>query len=341
MYIVVKYIAQLALFLYYQRIELFHTDRIPKSGPILFLPNHQNALMDPLIMAAYSRRKPFFLTRSDVFANSILRAFFGFLQMMPIYRMRDGRSKLSNNEAIFERCSDILLSGKSLVIFPEGNHNIQRRVRPLSKGFTRFLFGSLERDPEFNPALIPVGVNYQQSSGFPDSAVLYFGTAVDFQDVLVPDNMQQTILKTKEALYVQLVQLTSHIGDEEHYDEILDRLEGRKTDFTDPIAVNKLIESWQDLPKNPEVKTPFILKAWDIVFSSLNFPMIALWRLGPKRLVPEIEFTATFRFLYSVVIYPLAYVLGFVLLKSLISLEYTLVFILGHILHNLLYVKLR
>ncbi|MBT8236246.1 MAG: 1-acyl-sn-glycerol-3-phosphate acyltransferase [Bacteroidia bacterium] len=336
-----KYIAQLALFLYYKRIDLFHTDRIPESDPILFLPNHQNALMDPLVMAAYSTRKPFFLTRSDVFANSILRAFFGFLQMMPIYRMRDGRSKLSNNEAIFERCSEILLGGKSLVIFPEGNHNIHRRVRPLSKGFTRFLFRSLERDPGFNPALIPVGVNYQQAAGFPDSAVLYFGNAIYFQDVLVPGDEQLTIQKTKELLIEQLVQLTAHIGDEEQYDEILDRLERNKTDFTDPIAVNKLIASWQDLPESPYVKTPFLLKVWDIVFSSLNFPMIVLWRLGPKRLIPEIEFTATFRFLYSVVAYPLAYVLSYIVLNSVVSWEYALAFIFGHILHNLLYVKLR
>ena len=341
MYIVVKYIAQLALFLYYKRIKLFHTDRIPDSGPILFLPNHQNALMDPLIMAAYSTRKPFFLTRSDVFANGILRAFFSFLQMMPIYRMRDGRSKLSNNEAIFERCSEILLEGKSLVIFPEGNHNIQRRVRPLSKGFTRFLFRSLERDPGFNPALIPVGVNYQQAAGFPDSAVFYFGNAVEFQDVLVPGDDQQTILKTKEVLFAQLVQLTAHIDDEEKYEEILGRLEGQDTDFTDPITVNKLIASWRDLPKNPRTKTPFLPKVWDVIFSSLNFPMIALWRLSVKRLIPEIEFTATFRFLYSVVIYPIAYISGFVLLTSLVSWEYALSFILGHILHNLLYVKMR
>lgn len=340
-YIVVKYIAQLALFLYFKRIALHHTDRIPSSGPILFLPNHQNALIDPLIMAAYSSRKPFFLTRSDVFANSLLRAFFGFLQMMPIYRMRDGRSKLSNNEAIFERCSDLLLDGKSLVIFPEGNHNIQRRVRPLSKGFTRFLFQGLDRDPSFNPALIPVGVNYQQAAGFPDSAVLYFGNAVPFQDVLVREDRQQTIVKTKAALFAQLVQLTGHIEDEDHYDEILARLEGSDVDFTDPIAVNKLIASWQELPANPNKKTPFILRAWDIVFSSLNFPMIVLWRLVVKRLVPEIEFTATFRFLYSIVIYPIAYVLGFILLESLVSWEYALAFLVVHILHNFLYVKLR
>jgi len=341
LYIVVKYIAQLGLFLYFKRIALHHTDRIPNSGPILFLPNHQNALIDPLIMAAYSTRKPFFLTRSDVFANDILRAFFGFLQMMPIYRMRDGRSKLSNNEAIFERCSDLLLDGKSLVIFPEGNHNIQRRVRPLSKGFTRFLFRSLDRDPSFNPALIPVGVNYQQAAGFPDSAVLYFGNAVSFQDVLVPEDRQQTILKTKEALFAQLVQLTGHIEDEENYDEILARLEGSSVDFTDPFAINKLIASWRKLPQNSAKKTSFFLRIWDILFSSLNFPMIVLWRLVVKRLVPEIEFTATFRFLYSVVIYPVAYILGYVLLKSLVSWEFALAFLAGHILHNFLYVKLR
>ncbi|NND16113.1 MAG: glycerol acyltransferase [Eudoraea sp.] len=341
MYIVVKHIAQLALFLYYKRVTLHHTDRIPQSGPILFLPNHQNALMDPLVMAAYSKRKPFFLTRSDVFANGILRAFFGFLQMMPIYRMRDGRSNLKNNEAIFSRCSELLLEGKSLVIFPEGDHNLQRRVRPLSKGFTRFLFRGLDQDKAFNPALIPVGVNYVKAAGFPDSAAFFFGDSIYFQDVIVEGDAQQTILKAKKSLYDQLVQLTGHIDDDENYEQILNRLEGSRVNFTDPIAVNNLIRSWKDLPENPNRKTPFYLRVWDVVFTSLNFPMIALWRLGPKRLVPEIEFTATFRFLYSVVVYPLAYVLGYILLASLVSWQYALTILGIHILHNLLYVKLR
>lgn len=340
LYILVKRIAQLAFFLYYKRITLFHTDRIPNKGPILFLPNHQNALMDPLIMAGYAKRKPYFLTRSDVFANRVLRAFFGFLQMMPIYRLQDGRSKLSNNEAIFETCSDLLLQEKSLVIFPEGNHNIQRRVRPLSKGFTRFLFRSMERDPEFNPALIPVGVNYKDPAGFPDSATFYFGDPIYFQDVLAEDK-RETIERSKEAIYAQLIQLTTHIADEDHYEEIISRLDGIGVDYLAPKTVNARIGEWQKLPKQPGKKVPVAKKAWDVLFTVLNLPLILIWRMGIRRLVPEIEFMTTFRFLYAVLAYPVFYGLTYVLLVSYFSWQISFAILAGHILHNFLYVKWR
>ena len=340
LYIVVKRIAQFAFFLYYKRISLFHTDRIPAKGPILFLPNHQNALMDPLIMAAYAKRKPYFLTRSDVFANRVLRSFFGFLQMMPIYRLRDGRDKLSNNDVIFERCSDLLLQEQSLVIFPEADHNIQRRIRPLSKGFTRFLFRSLARDPEFNPALIPVGVNYTNAAGFPDSASFYFGDPIYFQEVLGEDT-QETIQKSKEALHAQLIQLTTHIAEEEHYEEIISRLDGIGSDYLDPQTMNSLVRDWQNIPVQPPEKTPFLMKAWDVLFVVLNLPMILVWRLGVRRFVPEIEFMSTFRFLYAVLAYPLCYVLLFLLLAPYLPWQVLLALVMGHILHNLLYVKLR
>lgn len=340
LYILVKRITQFAFFLYYKRISLFHTERIPEKGPILFLPNHQNALMDPLIMAAFAKRKPYFLTRSDVFANRVLRAFFSFLQMMPIYRLRDGRSKLSNNEAIFETCSDLLLQGKSLVIFPEADHNLQRRVRPLSKGFTRFLFRSLERDPEFNPALIPVGVNYKNAAGFPDSAAFYFGDPIYFQDVLGQDT-QDTIQGCKDALFSQLVQLTTHVADEDYYEEIISRLDGIRIDYLDPQTVNARIQDWQNIPEQLVKKELIAKSSWDVVFIILNLPVILLWRIGVRRLVPEIEFMSTFRFLYAVLAYPVFYLIAYAILVPNLSWHVVLACLGGHFLHNFLYVKLR
>lgn len=64
--------------------------------------------------------------------------------MLPIYRIRDGIQQLANNKEIFEKCHKILNSGETLMIFLK-EVMTKRAIRPLSKGFTRIVFGALEK----------------------------------------------------------------------------------------------------------------------------------------------------------------------------------------------------
>ena len=88
--------------------------------------------------------------------------------MIPIYRIRDGRESLKNNQAVFDLCSDLLQQKEAILMFPEANHNLKRRVRPLSKGFTRILFNTLLQAPETDIQIVPVGINYKDAVRFPD-----------------------------------------------------------------------------------------------------------------------------------------------------------------------------
>lgn len=341
LYSIIKKCTQFAFFLYYRKVLLLGTENIPSNRPLLLLPNHQNALLDPLILAAYSKRKPYFLTRSDVFANSILRTFFDLLRMMPIYRIRDGRANLGKNQAIFDRCARLLVQGGSLVLFPEGDHNIQRRVRPLSKGFTRILFLALDHDPKLDIALMPVGVNYVNASGFPDAVAFYFGKPIFLQEYLQEDR-SATVEQLKHVVYERLKSLTTHIEDEERYEEIAAELERVKAPYLEPGIVNEILENWGERDSDrQESSNPFWARLWDLLFILLNLPMILLWRLGPKRLVPEIEFRTTFRFLFAVVAFPLFYIGLFLILDIFLPGYVALIFVFIHGFHNWLYVKLR
>ena len=261
---------------------------------------------------------------------------------MPIYRLRDGRANLQKNLGVFESCVALLRQNESLVLFPEGGHNIRRRVRPLSKGFTRILFLTLEQDPKLNIDLIPVGINYMNASGFPDAAVFYFGNALSIQDYPLHDR-PRTIEALKTDIHAQLVTLTTHIEDLERYEEILAELDRSGISYLDPEVANKAIAALDLIRKDAHTKrTPFWKRAWDLLFILLNLPMIVIWRLGPKRLVPEIEFRTTFRFIYALLIYPLFYLFGFFfVLSPSLGWQSALFILLVHALHNLLYVKLR
>ena len=90
------------MFFYFKRIHVHNVENVPKDKPVLLLANHQNALLDALLIATKCGRFSYFLTRAAVFKKSFIGKILKSLQMLPVYRVRDGWSTISNNNAIFE-----------------------------------------------------------------------------------------------------------------------------------------------------------------------------------------------------------------------------------------------
>jgi len=126
----IKLYIQLGLFFYYKNIKVYNIENVPKNKPVLLLSNHQNALLDALLIAVKCGRFTYFLSRASIFKKSFISTILNSLQMLPVYRIRDGWNTISNNTAIFESCSELLNNNEAIVIFPEGNHNLNRTVRP-------------------------------------------------------------------------------------------------------------------------------------------------------------------------------------------------------------------
>ena len=97
-------------------------ENIPHEGAILFSPNHQNALLDPLLVGTTTGKSIYSLTRSDVFGGP-LQWFFDAMQTLPIYRIRDGYDQLKKNQAVFEQCYTLLGDKKHMMMFSEGMHH--------------------------------------------------------------------------------------------------------------------------------------------------------------------------------------------------------------------------
>ncbi len=324
----------LALFFYYKKVRVVGLDNVPKNTAVLFLSNHQNALLDILLIATRCQRKPWYLTRADVFKNGLFRPLFRFLQMLPVYRIRDGKANLSKNWGLFEDCARLLLQREAILLFPEANHSLRRQVRPLSKGFTRIIEATLTIGPNLDFQLIPIGQNYQNPTEAGDEAAIYFGKPIKVQEF---KGCQDIVGEIKKAVFEQLKELTTHI--DEDYENNLLRLKQNKTDFIYPERVNKQIQDKQfellHSPITASVRT--VLKT---LFYTIHLPMVLLWRLVLKPKVPEPEFEATFRFGFVLLAYPLFYLLTFVVLTATFSVYIAILCITGHLIVNLLLVKL-
>lgn len=342
LYDLLKAAVRLGFFFYFREIRMHGLEEVPSDRAVMLLPNHQNALIDPLLYAAFARgRRPYFLTRSDVFKSPVLKWLFTGIRMLPVYRLRDGRETLGRNQAVFEKCARLLAGGQHLLLFPEANHNMQRRVRPLSKGFTRILEQSFRASPHLPIHLVPVGVNYQQADGFPDRVAFYFGSPFDAREYWSPRDTHLSVSPLKARVFEALTHLTTHIPDGE--DPVLweGRLKEKGVDRLLPAQVNALLGGTASAvtmqPGIPEIPG----KIWDGIFRLLNAPVWIPWVWIRKNKVPEPEFTSTFRFLFFLLAFPLYYLLLGLLITSVLSVGWGVGAVAVLLLHNLAYVKLR
>ena len=112
-------------------------EHVPAPGtPLIIVANHQNGLMDPLVLCSLlSRHQIHWLTRSDIFYKPIVRFFLFSFNMLPIFRRRDRLADIGErNQRIFEICVERLNIGAVIGLYPEGNHNGERSLRPLKRG---------------------------------------------------------------------------------------------------------------------------------------------------------------------------------------------------------------
>lgn len=177
-YYLVRPLARLGTYLFFQKIYFANENRIPRDKPVILAINHPTGFMEPIIMAVLLKKPLHFLVRGDFFSKKIYGALLRALHMIPIFRMRDttGFSGVKSNFSTFEACYAGLRSGKIIMIFPEGRTVLEKRLRPLQRGLVRIAFGTLERYPELEDLyIVPVGVNFTDGERPRGKVMINFG----------------------------------------------------------------------------------------------------------------------------------------------------------------------
>ena len=167
---------------YFTRVFRKGLANIPKNKPLIFAANHQNSLIDPIVIATTNRYPVFFLTKSDVFKNPMIAKILYSFNMLPIYRERDGADFKEKNIAIFNRCSEILANDGRIIIFPEGSHNIENRLRPLKKGIAR-IAAQANNETEEDIWIVPVGLNYSNTRNKSADLLVSYGKAINASEI--------------------------------------------------------------------------------------------------------------------------------------------------------------
>jgi len=232
-YEIIRTYVRFALWLTHKRITVTGQQFLPDGKPIIFAANHQNALMDPLAVACTNRFQTMWLARADIFKSKTASSLLKYLKLLPVYRIRDGKDNLSNNELIFAQVARLLEYKETVALFPEAAHSGRRQMLPHKKAIPRI---ALEAEAKNNFTLdlqiVPVGIYYDHYWAFNRSLIIEYGEPISidkYRDEYL-ENPQKAMLSLRDEIYNRIVPLTLQINSDNYYQEYEDlRLMAGKT----------------------------------------------------------------------------------------------------------------
>jgi 1-acyl-sn-glycerol-3-phosphate acyltransferase len=210
-------------FHYYGKVEVKGRKNIPRKAPVIFAPNHQNALMDALIILFSAPGDVVFLARADIFKKKFLAYLMNSFKILPVFRQRDGASELGKNEDIFDISVDVLKHKHNLCVMPEGNHGHHRKLRTIVKGIFRIAFKAQEESgTEPFVKIVPVGLDFGHYVKQNATLFINYGKPIEMSEYWeqYQENAARGINAVKSRLKDELSPLMIDIQDDEHYEAI-------------------------------------------------------------------------------------------------------------------------
>src|SRR5258708_7833444 len=168
--------------LYYPVRAIEGEEKIPRGGAVIFVLNHPNGLLDPVLLRVAVGRPARFLGKSTLFSNPLGRLAMDAFGTIPIYRVRDAGARagdVNRNDESFARCRQALARGEALALFPEGTSHSDPQMRPLKTGAARIaLSAEAEQDGKLGVTVVPVGLHYERKALFRSRVLLVVGQPI-------------------------------------------------------------------------------------------------------------------------------------------------------------------
>ncbi len=203
---------------FFQKIEIRHGEFIPERGPILFVANHPNSIMDALVMGVVTKRKVNYIGHFGLFSNKLKSWFLSRCGVIPVYRRVDSPDKMVQNVSMFEACYRALEKGETIGIFPEGTSDMLRKVKKVKTGAARIVLETEERNEyELGLKVIPVGLHFFSRSRFRSKVLLNVGQPIDLSSFfkLNKEDSIEAVHGLTDEIQSNLEKLTVNIQHEE------------------------------------------------------------------------------------------------------------------------------
>ncbi|HEX8699398.1 MAG TPA: lysophospholipid acyltransferase family protein [Myxococcaceae bacterium] len=218
-YAFIRGLVSLALTLFY-RVKA-NAPAAEPEGPVIFVCNHPNALIDPALVFIISRRRITFLAKAPLFKLPVIGWILRGLEALPVYRKQDDPTQMRGNEGTLDAARTALVKGRAITIFPEGRSHSEPMLAELKTGAARIALGAAREGAPVR--IVPVGFTYGEKSAFRSEVLIEVGPAIEVAPFLK--------LETEGAAAEK---------------EAVRQLNERITAGLKAVTVN--MEQWEDLP---------------------------------------------------------------------------------------------
>jgi len=173
--------------IFFRRIEVTGVERVSSDGPVVFVLNHPNGLIDPAFLLCLAPRPVSFLAKAPLFRIPIIGAIVRAFEGIPVYRRQDAGADLRKNVETFEAARAVLVRGGTIAVFPEGTSHSDPKLRPLKTGTARIALGAAAALPAtLTLEIVPVGLYYRAKQTFRSAALLHFGSPFAVTRIALP-----------------------------------------------------------------------------------------------------------------------------------------------------------
>jgi 1-acyl-sn-glycerol-3-phosphate acyltransferase len=107
-------------------VEFSGTGRVPKTGPVLIVANHESDL-DPALIASIARRQLTYVAKKELWDNPIQGWFMDRFKSIPVERGTPDRRALT-------WAIEVLQAGEGVIVFPEGARSRSGELMPPKAG---------------------------------------------------------------------------------------------------------------------------------------------------------------------------------------------------------------
>lgn len=170
-YSALRWISGIALHWFYCDIRIMGRNRIPEKGPLLVAVNHQNALVDSLIVGWLMPRRLTMTAKATLTDNRFVSLLFRMLRVIPLRRTSDEGRKAGNapfdrsrNVKAFAEILSVLHENGAVLLFPEGKSHNETGLEPLKTGLARIAFQARDETALRGLRIITIGLVFENKS---------------------------------------------------------------------------------------------------------------------------------------------------------------------------------
>ena len=216
LYGLIKLISLAGVRTFFRRISPQHVNNIPAKDPVIFVCNHPNTMMDPLVVGTTCNRKLFFFAKSTLFNNPFSKWLLPKLQLVPVYRKQDDSTQINKNEDTFEKGFQILKDKGAFLIFPEGVSTGDRTLSKIKTGAARIGFGAMVNNNwELDITMIPVGLSYSNAIKFKSNVIVRYGKPIKLKAFKQQYDLDEfkVVNQLTDQIEAALSKLTTNVND--------------------------------------------------------------------------------------------------------------------------------